>query len=139
MIAALKKIISVASVLAVAGALVWLMLAHDPFAVANDALDSAFNATPKWTQVENVYRDPRTQDVSHGNDPAASLAVLAAYWSQHPHASKLMFMGNSQMMTISLAPGEQPPTSPEKTYVDLVGEQLAGSDELVYRMAAPGL
>jgi hypothetical protein len=115
------------------------LLSHDPFALAIAGLDRAFGAPPAWTQVDNLYRNPRTQDVSHAEDAGASMEVLAGYWRQHPDEPKVLFIGNSQMMTISLAPGEGPSSAPEKTYVDLVTEQLEEKHVLGYRLSAAGL
>ena len=102
------------------------------------AMDRLFGAPPKWTQVTNLYRNPLTQEVTHGDDPVSSLSVLKEYWHQRDGGQKVVFMGNSQMHAMSLAPGERPVTEPEKTYVDLVGDdlRLTNPNELPYRLSS---
>jgi len=122
-------------------ALMLLGLARlDPFAVISDVLDWMFDAPPKWTQVSDLYSDPHKQEITHGDDPVTSLATLKAYWHSNGPKRRIIFVGNSQMHAISLAPGEQPSTVPEKTYVDLVSDELESEheDEL-YRLSFSGM
>jgi len=109
-----------------------------PFDAANGALDRAFGGLPAWTQVRNMYRNPETQEASAGEKPLASFHRLAGYWA---HGGRVLFIGNSQMQMVSLARGEAPPTGPEKTWVDLVTDELAksGSDLKAYRLSAGGM
>jgi len=103
-----KQLYSSIGVLAITLVLLVGLLRSNPFGAACDGLDRLFGAPPKWTQVTNVYRNPKTQEMTHGDDPTASLDGLKQYWHQFPGAGRIVFIGNSQMHTISLAPGEPP-------------------------------
>jgi hypothetical protein len=123
--------------------LLLLLMAH-PFLLASDALDVLFRVPPKWTQVEDLYTSPETQEVTHGDRPVPSLHVLESYWTAHPGATRLLFVGNSQMHTLSLARGEAKPTEREKTYVDQIADKLAAargnSDPIMtYRLSSSGM
>jgi hypothetical protein len=137
----MKKLFSSIGVLASVLVLLAGFLHSNPFGAACDALDKLFGAPPKWTQVTNVYRNPRTQEITHGDDPTTSLNGLKNYWHQFPGADRVVFIGNSQMHSISLAPGEPPASSPEKTYVDLVMDTVRREqpDELLYRLSSSGM
>jgi hypothetical protein len=113
----------------------------NPFQLATGALDRLFNAPPNWTQVGDLYRDPDTQEITHGEDPVPGLAVLARYWGQHASTTRILFVGNSQMHTVSLARGEVKPSHPEKTYVDRIADDLASNhaEELTYRLSSSGM
>jgi hypothetical protein len=116
--------------------LVWVQ----PFDVVTGLLDRAFHAPPNWTHVERLYRDPDTQELSHGEHPLESFAILAKYWAAHPGLRRVVFIGNSQMQAITLAPGEVPYAEPGKTYVDLVADHSRQSgDFLIYRLSAGGM
>jgi hypothetical protein len=136
-----KQLYSSIGVLAITLVLLVGLLRSNPFGAACDGLDRLFGAPPKWTQVTNVYRNPKTQEMTHGDDPTASLDGLKQYWHQFPGAGRIVFIGNSQMHTISLAPGEPPPSTPEKTYVDLVMDMVrrVQPDELLYRLSSSGM
>jgi hypothetical protein len=110
----------------------------NPFDPVCDAMDRLFGAPPKWTQVTNLYIDPRTQETTHGDDPVSSLSLLKEYWHEQRASQKLVFVGNSQMHAISLAAGEGTVSVPEKTYVDMVGDDLRRADpnELLYRLSS---
>ncbi len=113
----------------------------NPFQIASAALDRLFDAPPSWTQVGDLYRDPDTQEITHGEDPVPGLAVLARYWGQHSSTTHILFVGNSQMHTVSLARGEVKPSHPEKTYVDRIADDLASNhaEELTYRLSSSGM
>lgn len=117
------------------------LLHFNPFESICDAMDKLFGAPPKWTQVTNFYRDPKTQEITHGDDPTDSLDKLKQYWHDFAGAGRVVFVGNSQMHSISLASGELPSTSPEKTYVDLVIDeaQRERPNELLYRLSSSGM
>src|SRR5262249_37648076 len=102
-------------------------------------LDTAFGATPKWTQVTNLARDPLIQDISHGEHPLAAFQRAAEYWRTQPGKRRVVMIGNSQMFSLSLAPGEFPQAALEHTYPDLVMDRLQPEGVLTYRLAAPGL
>jgi len=116
-------------------ALLWI----DPFARVNSALDAAFGAAPKWTQVTNLVHDPRIQDIYHGEHPLITFQHAAGYWRSQPGKRRVVLIGNSQMFSVSLAPGEFPQTALEHTYPDLVMARLESQGVLTYRLAAPGL
>jgi hypothetical protein len=117
------------------------LMHFNPFEIVCDAMDKLFGAPPKWTQVTNVYCNPRTQETTHGDDPTTSLDELKRYWHQSPGSGRIVFIGNSQMHSISLASGELPSSEPEKTYVDLVIDEARRSepDELLYRLSSSGM
>jgi len=116
-------------------ALLWI----DPFAGINSVLDAAFGAAPKWTQVANIARDPRIQDIYHGEHPVITFQYAAEFWRSQPGKRRVVLIGNSQMFSLSLAPGEFPQTALEHTYPDLVMARLESEGVLTYRLAAPGL
>jgi hypothetical protein len=117
------------------------LLVLDPFDRINQVLDRIFGAAPAWTQVSELYQDPNTQEVTHGDDPLPGLSHLASYWQRQPGKKRVLFLGNSQMFAVSLAPGEPPPTEPEKTYPDVLNARLVedGKTMLVYRLSAGAL
>jgi hypothetical protein len=118
------------------------LFAHlNPFALVCDAMDKMFGAPPKWTQVTNYYLDPKTQEITHGDDPMPGLGILKQYWHERGGTGRTIFMGNSQMHSITLASGEQPTNTPDKTYVDLVMDQIRSGNpnELLYRLSYSGM
>lgn len=119
----------------------FLLLMAQPFKLASDTLDVLFHVPPKWTQVNNVYSNRNTQEITHGDDPVPGLKVLATYWAAHPAATHILFVGNSQMHTVSLARGEAKPASAEKTYVDEIADRLAmdAPGTLTYRLSSSGM
>jgi hypothetical protein len=127
----------------VVGTFVWLavLFAVRPFDHLYGALDRAFGALPAWTQVEKMYRDPATQEVSRGDHPLESFRILNESWAGHATDARVMLMGNSQAYMTSLAPGEPPPTGPEKTYTDEIADHYrqAGWPKLFYRLSAGAL
>ena len=116
------------------------LLLWTPFESANRLLDRCFAGAPEWTQVKKLYIDPATQDVSHGENPSESLAALGNYWSKCRAETRIVFIGNSQMFYVSLAPGENASGDAEKSYPDLIAEHYGRSQKLMcYRLAAPGM
>ncbi len=134
----MKRAVSSIAVLAVTLFCLSGLFALQPFVHLSNGLDRAFGALPAWTQVEDMFRDPTTQDVSRGDAPIDSFRTLSASWAAHPDAMRIMLMGNSQTLITSLAPGEAPPSGPEKTYPDLIADRyrLDGSQKLFYRLSA---
>ena len=61
----------------------WLavLFAIQPFDLINNGMDRAFGALPAWTQVEDMYSDPATQEVSRGDHPLESFRTLATAWA----------------------------------------------------------
>ena len=134
--------IAAVTVLPVTLLMLALLLWLHPFDRISSGMDAIVHAAPRWSQVENLERNPRTQETTHGDDPAASLATLQQYWQQNPAAAKVIFIGNSQMLAMSLAPGEQPSPTPDRTYPDLLAANLQSQQPapvLIYRLAAPGM
>ena len=136
----MKRAASAAGVLLSTLALFSLLARVQPFDWASAFLDRAFHAAPKWTNVENLYRDPETQEISRGDHPLASFAVLAKYWEAHPGVPRAVFIGNSQMLTLTLGPGEAPDREPGKTFVDLIADRGRQDGKfLAYRLSAGGM
>jgi hypothetical protein len=121
--------------------LLLLLLTIHPFLMASEALDALFGVPPKWTQVDDVYKNRNTQEVTHGDAPVSSLHVLSSFWGMRPDATRILFVGNSQMHTISLAKGEAKPTKLEKTYVDQIADRLSTDSPqmLTYRLSSSGM
>jgi hypothetical protein len=87
-----------------------------------------------------VYKNLHFEDVSGGDDPRAALKYLAGFWGQHRENEKICLMGNSQMLSIILAPGEHASKELLKTYLDQVAEFYGNRPDLsIYRLAAPNL
>lgn len=137
----MRKPLQAAAVLGSTLLLLSLFLFAHPFQWLSDALDTLYGVPPKWTQVEDVYKNPNTQEVTHGDAPVPSLKVLDKYWGAHPDATRILFVGNSQMHTVSLAKGEAKPTGPEKTYVDQIADRLTqqSANTLTYRLSSSGM
>ena len=133
----MKPILSTAWILGATLAGVGGLLACAPFDSARGALEKMFAAGPAWAQVRSVYVDPTTQEVSHGENPSRSLDILRTNWSEAAQA-RIVFVGNSQMFSVSLAPGEAAPAGLEKTYPDIVANQFSGAAKC-YRLAAPAI
>lgn len=137
----MRRVFSAAGVLASTLVLLVGLLHFDPFAAICDGMDTMFGAPPKWTQVTNVYLNPRTQEITRGDDPITSLEILKQYWHQCSGSGRIVFVGNSQMHSINLASGELPSSTPEKTYVDLVMDEIRRTEptELMYRLSSSGM
>ena len=130
----MKDAIKIAGLLAGTILCLALLLTARPFDHANVALDRAFGAAPEWAQVTNMVSDPATQEVTHGEHPLRSFRILESAWAGDG-APRVLFVGNSQMFTISLAPGEPPTTLPEQGWVDILNSRgIRG-----YRLSAPGM
>lgn len=131
-----------ATVAILAATLGWLAVffALGPFERASAALDRAFGSLPAWTQVKEMYSDPATQEVTRGEDPLRSFDILEKAWAGHPGAARIILLGNSQTQMTSLSPGEPPPTSPERTYTDLISDHYRETGGAVfYRLSAGAL
>src|ERR1035438_9626467 len=116
----MKQLASAVGVLLSTLAMFALLVRLQPFDLASALLDRAFQAPPKWTHVEDLFRDSDTQELSRGDHPLESFALLSKYWAAHAGPRRVVFIGNSQMQTITLAPGEAPYAELGKTYVDLI-------------------
>jgi hypothetical protein len=133
------KAVLAAGVVGISLLLVGALFAVEPFGLATAALDRAFGAPPKWKNIEDLYVDPLTQETSRGEHPRAGFDRLAAYWNAHPDCRRVVFLGNSQMHSVNLAPGEGPPTGPEKGYVDLIPQPPGRPGYLFYRISLGGM
>jgi len=118
-----------------------LLFAINPFERTAHLLERLFSAAPEWTLVDKLYIDPQTQETSHGENPIPSFKQLSEHWSQRAAARHVYLIGNSQMYTVLLAPGEQPAATPEKTYPDLLNDFYRSQNRRVeiYRLAAPNI
>jgi hypothetical protein len=117
------------------------LLGARPFAHAGTLLDNLFGAQPAWTQVSTLRRDPDQHELTSGEHPRRSLDRLAERWRQDRGRCRVVFLGNSQMQSMSLAPGEARPQAGERTYFDLLAERVAAEQETatLYRLSAGGL
>jgi hypothetical protein len=118
-----------------------LLVATNPFQRTAELLDRLFGAAPEWTLVGKLFIDPQTQETSHGEDPVPSFKRLSEYWSHDDAVRHVYLIGNSQMYTVLLAPGETLATTPEKTYPDLLNDfyRSENTQIAVYRLAAPNI
>jgi hypothetical protein len=136
----MKRAAAAAGVLLSTLLLFSLLVRLQPFDLIASVLDRVFRAAPQWTSVENMVHDPNTQEVSRGEHPLRSFAILAQHWAAHPGMPRVVFIGNSQMQMMTLAPGEAPSREPARTYVDLIGDRgLREGKFLTYRLSAGGL
>lgn len=137
----MKRLLTVSWVLLATVLFLSALLWAEPFERANQVLDRAFGGAPKWTQVESLVVDPQTQETTHGDRPMPGLEALASCWGSHRDAKRVVFLGNSQMQAMSLAPGEPAAVGYERTYFDQVSDyyKKQGSNVLLYRLSAPGL
>ena len=103
------------------------------FTQADPALDDAL--------VKRVFVDPRTQETSNGQNPFVSLGKLEASWCDVPKERRYILAGNSQTLTVLLAPWEARPTAAERTYPDLLLDRLKAGGAAVegYRLSAPNV
>ena len=130
-----------AAVIATTLLLTILLLLASPFAVLNHLLDRAFGAAPEWTQVTTLRKSETLHEITSGEFPHRSLTALAHYWSAYPGRPRVIFFGNSQAQSMSLAPGEAYPGPGEKTYFDHLADRLSGTppERLLYRLSAGAL
>src|ERR1017187_8195614 len=125
---------------AVTLALTGLILYGGPFRIAGKALSSLFGMGDNTAKPVEVFRDSGTQEVTNGADPYTSLEELHRRWAASKPERSLVVIGNSQTLSVILAPGEIPPASPVKTYVDRISEISAtAGGPAVYRLSAPNL
>src|SRR5262249_25405980 len=92
-------------------------------------------------KVSSVFTDPNTQEVSSGQHPLESLRKLEPSWCKVPKETRYILTGNSQTLSVLLAPSEAPPTEAERTYPDLLLDRLntAGASVHGYRLSAPNI
>ena len=139
----MRSLGSLAAVAAATSAILVGIFVARPFHKVSLVLDTAFHATPAWTQVTALAHDPRTQELSTGEHPLKSLAALSSHWQSQAGVQKVVIIGNSQTMAMSLAPGEPPPAAgaEERTWTDWTTAHFAEAPTkaLVYRLSAPGM
>ncbi|MEO7649870.1 MAG: hypothetical protein ABIZ80_05340 [Bryobacteraceae bacterium] len=138
----MRKALSVVGLLLATLIFLVTLYVVDPFQAARKVLTAGFGAGPEWTQVEQVFLNPETQETTKGEQPLVSFAKLAETWSRNPDAKRICLLGNSQMLATVLAPGEQLVNQPEKTYPDFLYEHYRKPGEPglnLYRLAAPNL
>jgi hypothetical protein len=116
----------------------WALLAWDPFRHLRDVfVDQALEDA----KVTSVFTDPNTQEVSAGQNPLESLRKLESSWCNVPKETRYILTGNSQTLSVLLAPSEAPQTEADRTYPDLLLDRLnaAGVSLHGYRLAAPNI
>jgi hypothetical protein len=91
--------------------------------------------------VSSLFTDPNTQEISNGEHPLDSLRKLESNWCNVPKERRYILTGNSQTLTLLLAPSEPRPTEVERTYPDLLLGRLnaAGASVHGYRLSAPNI
>jgi hypothetical protein len=125
-------------VLALTFAALWGLLVWDPFIHLRDVF-----VTPDQEQakVSFVYTDPTTQEVSDGQHPLESFRKLEPNWCSVPKEMRYILTGNSQTLSVLLAPSEAPPTEADRTYPDLLLDRLNADGAGIhgYRLSAPNI
>jgi hypothetical protein len=118
----------------------WGLLVWDPFKHLRDVFAKAGPAREE-ALASLLFTDPTTQEVSNGQRPLGNLRVLEASWCYVPKEKRYIITGNSQTYTVLLAPSEQSPTEPDRTYPDLLLARLNSARAGVhgYRLAAPNI
>lgn len=134
----MKAIAIAAAVVGLTVGFTGALLTARPFDKANQSLDLIFGAPPAWTQVKNLVRDERIQELSRGERPLASFGALEKHWKGRG-GRRVCFIGNSQMLAVSLADGEPRSDQAEPTYVDQLALDGDRRGLLVYRLSAPGM
>jgi hypothetical protein len=132
------RIIQTSLVVALTCAALWALLVWNPFRHLRDVF---VNPAQEQALVSLVFTDPGTQEVSDGQHPLESLRKLEPSWCSIPKDMRYILTGNSQTFSVLLAPSEAPPTTPDRTYPDLLLEQLnaAGTGVHGYRLSAPNI
>ena len=91
--------------------------------------------------VSLYFTDPKSQEVTNGQNPLASLRSLESYWCNVKKETRYVITGNSQTFTVLLDPSEAPSPEAQRTYPDLLLDRLnsAGLDAHGYRLSAPNI
>src|SRR2546425_4953067 len=119
-------------------AALWGLLAWDPFR----HLSGVFvNPAQEDAKVASLFTDPNTQEVSAGQNPLESLRKLESSWCNISKDARYILTGNSQTLSVLLAPSEAAPTEADRTYPDLLLDRLnaAGVSVHGYRLSAPNI
>jgi hypothetical protein len=87
------------------------------------------------------FTDPNTQEVSNGENPLASLRQLESYWCAFGKDARYIIAGNSQTLTVLLAPSEPQIADADRTYPDLLLDRLNSANAHMhgYRLSAPNI
>jgi len=137
----MRSSLAVSAILAVTVATLALLLATDPVRALHDYIATGTSTGREDAVVLSVYRDSHTQETSVGEHPLPSLRLLERDWCDSATSHRFVLAGNSQTMSVVLAPSEQPAAGTEPTYPDLLLAELRSTDTSVlgYRLAAPNL
>lgn len=116
------------------------LLAWDPIG----RLKNAFVKTGPAREdalVSSYFADPETQEVSNGQHPLASLRLLEPRWCADRNEPHYVISGNSQTLTVVLAPSEAPRGEVARTYPDFLMDRLVASGfrGRGYRLSAPNI
>jgi len=128
------------SAVALAMILLAVLLAWDPVGQIRNAIEKS-GPSRQDARVSSYFTDPETQEVSNGQHPLASLRYLEPQWCGKPGEPHYVISGNSQTLTVVLAPSESPSPEPDRTYPDYLLERLTASGFAGrgYRLSAPNL
>jgi hypothetical protein len=118
----------------------WGLLAWDPFLHLRNVFAKAGPAQED-ARVSFLFTDPNTQEVSNGQRPLESLRKLEFNWYNVQKERRYIITGNSQTLTVMLAPSETRPTEADRTYPDLLLDRLNSAHAGVhgYRLSAPNI
>ena len=125
-------------VLALMFAALWGLLAWDPFRHLRDVF---VNPAQEDAKVLSLFTDPNTQEVSAGQNPLESLRKLETSWCNVSKETRYILAGNSQTLSVILAPSEAPSTEVDRTYPDLFPRpaQCRWPRFHGYRLSAPNI
>jgi hypothetical protein len=134
---------SILSAVVITAAFTTELLAIHPFAHLRHGLVWLAGVGREGAAVQNVWKDPTTQEVSHGQYPRSGLEHLRAQWHQQAAADipRVVLIGNSQTMAMVLADDEEMTGASERTYPDLAVAKLRenGHRVAVYLLPAPNM
>jgi hypothetical protein len=120
---------------------VWSLMVVDPFGLLRQALVSFSGAGHAEAVVSRLHKDAYTQDTTNGAHPLESLRALESHWREVSGQPRFVLVGNSQTLTVLLAPQEHVSDREESTYPDLLITLLQSSGTPVkgYRLSAPNI
>ena len=97
-------------------AALWGLLAWDPFFHLRNVFAKAGPAQED-ARVSLLFTDPNTQELSNGQRPLGSLRKLESNWYNVQKEKRYIITGNSQTLTVLLAPSETRPTEAAGDFV----------------------
>jgi hypothetical protein len=121
-------------------AALWGLLVWDPFLHLRNVFAKA-GPGQEDARVSFLFTDPNTQEVTNGQRPLGGLRKLESNWCNVQKEKRYVITGNSQTVTVLLAPSEARPTEADRTYPDLLLDRLNSARAGIrgYRLSAPNI